>query len=178
MTSFRRKRLGEILVAKGVVTASRINEALAKNDNRQKRIGEILLAEGLVTEALVAQSLAEQRDLRYVDLIEHRVNPVFFESIPVDIMQRFQFVPLEDSGDVLIVALADPTNIPVIDELELLLQRQIEVAVSTPSAILEALQRSGSSERVLQSVSEDFKFSIVKEQEDGGEEVLSLESIE
>jgi type IV pilus assembly protein PilB len=178
MTSFRRKRLGEILVAKGVVTAPRINEALAKNDNRQKRIGEILLAEGLVTEELVAQSLAEQRDLRYVDLADQRVNPAFFESIPVDIMQRFQFVPLEDSGEVLIVALADPTNIQVIDELELLLQRQIEVAVSTPSGILETLQRSGSSERVLHSVSEDFKFSIVKEQEDGGEEILSLETIE
>ncbi|NTW60553.1 MAG: type II/IV secretion system protein, partial [Nitrospirae bacterium] len=93
-------------------------------------------------------------------------------------MQRYQFIPLEDSGDVLVVALADPNNIPVIDELELLLQRQIEVCVSTPSAIQETLQRSGSSERKLQSVSEDFKFSIVKEQEDGAEEVLSLESIE
>ena len=47
MTSFRRKRLGEILVAKGVITATRINEALVRGDNRQKRIGEILLAEGL-----------------------------------------------------------------------------------------------------------------------------------
>jgi len=178
MTSFRRKRLGEILAAKGVVTAARINEALAKNDSRQRRIGEVLLAEGLVTEELVAQSLAEQRDLRYIDLADHRINTVFFESITMDLMQRYQFIPLEDSGDVLVIALADPTNIPVIDELELLLQRQIEVVVSTPSGIQETLQRSGSSERVLQSVSEDFKFSIVKEQEDGGEEVLSLESIE
>ncbi|MHB8846140.1 MAG: GspE/PulE family protein [Nitrospirota bacterium] len=178
MTSFRRKRLGEILVAKGAVTAARINEALARNDNRQKRIGEILMAEGLITEELLAQALAEQRDLRYIDLAEYRIKPAFIEIIPVDIMQRYQFVPLEDTGEVLIVALADPNNIPVIDELELLLQRQIEVTVSTPAGILEALQRSGSSERVLHSVSEDFKFSIVKEQEDGGEEVLSLETIE
>ena len=178
MTSFRRKRLGEILVAKGVITATRINEALARGDNRQKRIGEILLAEGLITEELLAQSLAEQRDLRYVDLAEHRINPAFFELVPMDIMQRYQFIPLEDSGEVLVVALADPNNIPVIDELELLLQRAIEVCVSTTSGIQETLQRSGSSERKLQTVSEDFKFSIVKEQEDGAEEVLSLESIE
>jgi type II secretory ATPase GspE/PulE/Tfp pilus assembly ATPase PilB-like protein len=178
MTSFRRKRLGEILVAKGAVTAARINEALARGDNRQKRIGEILLAEGLITEELLAQSLAEQRDLRYADLAEHRINPAFYESVPMDIMQRYQFIPLEDSGDVLVVALADPNNIPVIDELELLLQRQIEVRVSTTSGIQDTLQRSGSSERKLQTVSEDFKFSIVKEQEDGAEEVLSLESIE
>ncbi len=177
MTSFRRKRLGEILTAKGAVTAARINEALT-NADRGKRIGEVLLAEGLITEELLAQSLAEQRDLRYVGLTDHRVNPAFFEFIPVDIMQRYQFVPLEDGGDVLVIAMADPTNIPAIDELELLLQRQIEVSVSTPSAILDTLQRSGSSERALQTVSEDFKFSIVKEQEDGGEEVLSLENIE
>ena len=178
MTSYRRRRLGEILVAKGVVTATRINEALARSDNRQKRIGEILLAEGLITEELLAQSLAEQRDLRYVDLVEFRVSPAFFETIPVEIMQRYQFVPLEDGGEVLIVAMADPTNIPAIDDLELLLQRQIEVSVSTPAAIQEALKRSGSSERVLQTVSEDFKFHLVKEQEDGEEEVLSLETIE
>ena len=147
MTSFRRKRLGEILVAKGVITATRINEALARGDNRQKRIGEILLAEGLITEELLAQSLAEQRDLRYIDLTEHRINPAFFDFVPMDIMQRYQFIPLEDSGDVLVVALADPNNIPVIDELELLLQRQIEVCVGTSSGIQDTLQRSGSSER-------------------------------
>ena len=178
MTSFRRKRLGEILVAKGVITASRITEALARGDNRQKRIGEILIVEGLITEEILAQSLAEQRDLRYVDLAEFRVSPAFFETIPMEIMQRYQFVPIEDGGEVLVVAMADPTNIPAIDDLELLLQRQIEVSVSTPAAIQEALKRSGSSERALQTVSEDFKFHLVKEQEDGGEEVLSLETIE
>ncbi len=178
MTSFRRKRLGEILAAKGIVTAAKINEALARADNRQKRIGEILMAESLITEEQLAQSLAEQRDLRYADLSDYRVKPAFFETIPVDVMQRYQFVPLEDTGDALVIAVADPTNIPAIDDLELLLQRQIEVCVSTPSGIEAALQKSGSSERVLQAVSEDFKFHIVKEQEDGGEEVLSLESIE
>jgi type IV pilus assembly protein PilB len=178
MTSFRRKRLGEILAAKRIVTASRINEALAKADNRQKRIGEVLMAEGLITEEQLAQSLAEQRDLRYIDLSEFRVNPAFFETIPVDVMQRYQFVPVEDTGDTLVVALADPTNIPAIDDLELLLQRQIEVCVAAPSGIVATLQKSGSSEHVMHAVSEDFKFHIVKEQEDGGEEVLSLENIE
>ncbi len=178
MTSFRRKRLGEILVAKGVLTASQINEALAKTADRQKRIGEVLMADGLITEEQLAQSLAEQRDLRYVDLSDLRIKPAFFETIPVDIMQRYQFVPLEDTGEVLIVAVADPTNIPAIDDLELLLQRQIEVCVGTPSGIEATLQKSGSSEQVMHAVSEDFKFHIVKEQEDGGEEILSFESIE
>ncbi|MDH4161237.1 MAG: ATPase, T2SS/T4P/T4SS family [Nitrospirota bacterium] len=177
MTSFRRRRLGEILAAKGVVSAARIDETLAKSDNRQKRIGEILLAEGLITEEMLAQSLAEQRDLRYVDLTDFRINPKFNELISVDVMQRYQFVPLEDSGETLVITMADPNNIPAIDELEMLLQRQIEVCVSSPSAIDDTLKRSGTSERVLHEMSEDFKFQIVKEQEDG-EEVLSLETID
>jgi type IV pilus assembly protein PilB len=178
MTSFRRKRLGDILTAKGVVSQEQINALLERTVDRGKRIGELLLAAGLVTEENLAQALAEQRGLRYLDLTDFRINPKFFEKMPVDLMQRYQFVPFEDAEDgILVVAMTDPNNIPGIDELEMILDRQIDICVSTPSAIQAALKRSGSSEQVLHAVSEDFKFHIVKEQDDG-EEVLSLESID
>ncbi len=179
MTSFRRRRLGDILVAKGAVTEERICELLLSADGRQKRIGELLVAEGLVSEELLAQALAEQRGLRYADLMDFRVTPKFFEAIPVELMQRYQFVPMEDTGDVLIVAMTDPNNLPAIDELEMILNRQVEICVSAPSAIQAVLKRSGGSEQVMHAVSEDFKFHLVKEQEDGeSEEALSLESID
>ncbi len=177
MTSFRRKRLGDILVGRGIVTQAQINDVLARTDGRQKRIGELLMSEGMITEDLLAKTLAEQRDLRYVDLTDFHINPKFFEKVTVDLMQRYQFVPVEDAGEALVVAMTDPNNIPAIDEIEMILGRALEIRVSTPSGIQEALKRSGTSERVLQSVSEDFKFHIVKEQEDG-EEILSLETIE
>jgi type IV pilus assembly protein PilB len=179
MTSFRRKRLGEILSAKGIVTQEQVAEVLSKNGGSRMRIGELLAAEGLVTEEVLARTLAEQRDLRYADLKEFRINAKFFETIPVSLMHRYQFVPLEDTGDLLIVAMADPSNIPAIDELEVVLDRQIEICVSTPMAIQAALQQSAGSDQVHHAVSEDFIFQIVKEKEDGqGEEVLSLESID
>ena len=178
MTSFRRKRIGEILSARGVVTQKQIAEILARPDSRGKRTGELLVAEGLITEVLLAQALAEQRDLRYLDLTDFRINPKFFEKIPVELMQRYQFVPVEDTdGGGIVVAMTDPNNIPAIDELEMILNRPVDVCVSTSSSIQAVLKRSGTSERVLHSVSEDFKLHIVKEQEDG-EEVLSLESID
>ncbi len=178
MTSFRRRRLGEILVAKGLVTNEQINEALVKNEDRDKRIGEVLMDAGLISEEILAQTLAEQRGLRYLDLADFRINPRFFEKMPVELMQRYQFVPVEDSDDdVLVVAMTDPNNIPAIDELEMILNRQIDICVSTPSSIQAVLKRSGSSEQVMHAVSEDFKLQIVKEQEDG-EEVVSLESID
>ncbi|MGC1455379.1 MAG: ATPase, T2SS/T4P/T4SS family [Nitrospirota bacterium] len=179
MTSSRRKRICEIFVAKGVVTQERINEILLRTDGRQKRIGERLMNEGLITEEVLAQALAEQRDLRYTDLKDFRVTPKFFETIPVELMQRYQFIPVEVADETLIVAMSDPNNLPAIDELEMILNRQIEIRVSTPSAIQAVLKRSGSSEQVMHAVSEDFKLHIVKEQENGdGEEVLSIESID
>ncbi|MGE5173710.1 MAG: GspE/PulE family protein [Betaproteobacteria bacterium] len=179
MTSFRRKRLGDILIAKGSVSQEQINDILSKTDGRQRRIGEILMAEGLVTEEALAQALAEQRGLQYTALMDFRINPKFFETIPVELLQRYQFVPLEDAGEVLIVAMTDPNNLPAIDELEMILNRQVEISVSTPSAIQAVLKRSGSSEQVMHAVSEDFKFHIVKDQENGeSEEILSLETID
>ena len=179
MTSFRRRRLGDILSAKGVVTQEQINEALQRTDDHQLRIGERLMGQKLISEEMLAQALAEQRGLHYVDLQEFRIPPKFFETIPVDLMHRYQFVPMEDAGEMLVVAMTDPNNLPAIDELEMILNRQVEINVGTPSAIQAVLRRSGSSEQVMHTVSEDFKFHIVKEQENGeGEEILSLESID
>ena len=178
MTSYRRKRLGEILSAKGFAPQEKIETAMAGRTDRGKRIGEFLLAEGIITEEALAQALADQRDLRYRDLKDFRVRPDFFEQIQVEIMQRYQFVPLEDSGDTLLIAVADPVNIPAIDEIEMILERPVDICVSTLSAIEAVLKRSGSSEQVMHAVSEDFKLHLVKEQEDGAEEVLTLESIE
>jgi type IV pilus assembly protein PilB len=177
MTSFRRKRLGDILSAKGIVTQDQVEQALAKRDGRGRRLGELLMDEGLITEEALAQSLAEQRDLRYVDLKDFRVKPELVEKIPVEVMQKYQFVPVEDGGENLVIAVTDPGNIPAIDEIEMVLARPVDVCVSTVSAIEAVLKKSGSSERALHAVSEDLKFDLVKEREDG-EEVLSLESIE
>ena len=161
------------------MTQGQVNEVLLRADGREKRIGELLMNEGLITEEVLAQALAEQRDLRYAELTDFRVAPMFFETIPVELMQRYQFIPMEVVDETLIVAMSDPNNLPAIDELEMILNRQIEIRVSTPSAIQAVLTRSGSSEQVMHAVSEDFKFHIVKEQENGeGEEVLSIESID
>ena len=179
MTAYRRRRLGDILTAKGIVSQEQINDLLLKTVDRQLRIGEMLIAEGLVTEEALFQSLAEQRGLRYADLNDFHIPTPLFDTIPIELMQRYQFVPMEDTGEMLIVAMTDPNNLPAIDELEMILNRQVEIAVSTPSAIQAVLQRSGSSEQVMHAVSEDFKFHLVKEQEDGeSEEVLSFETID
>jgi len=161
-SSYRRKRIGDILVAKGLVTQRQINDILPKTDGSHIRLGELLVAEGLVTEENLARSLAEQRDLRYVDLIGYFVDEKFLTAIPVDLMKRYRFVPMEDSGELLVVAMVDPNNLPAIDELEMILNRQIEICVSTPTAIELALRRIDASNQQRQAASEDFEFSNAK----------------
>jgi type IV pilus assembly protein PilB len=179
MTAYRRKRIGDILTAKGIVSQEQINDLLLNTSGRQRRIGEMLIAEGLVTEDALFQSLAEQRGLRYADLSDFHIPSPLFDAIPIELMQRYQFVPIEDTGEVLIVAMTDPNNLHAIDELEMKLNRQIEIAVSTPSAIQAVLQRRGSSEQVVHAISEDFMFDLVKEQEDRESgEALSFETID
>ena len=149
-------------MAKGLVTQRQINDILPKTDGSHIRLGELLVAEGLVTEENLARSLAEQRDLRYVDLIGYFVDEKFLTAIPVDLMKRYRFVPMEDSGELLVVAMVDPNNLPAIDELEMILNRQIEICVSTPTAIELALRRIDASNQQRQAASEDFEFSNAK----------------
>ena len=188
MTSFRRRRLGDILTAKGVVTQDQINELLAKTD-RGKRIGELLVDESLVSEEDLAMALAEQRGLRYHDLKDFRINPKFTDMIPADLMQRYQFVPVEDTDEGnLLIAITDPNNIPAIDDLEMILSRSIEISVSTPSAIKKDLKRIETPKEGVQAVAEDFKSHIVKEEdservcsvdrEAGAQLALSLDAID
>jgi len=171
MTSFRRKRIGDILIAKKLITQAQISSILPKTDGSRTRLGELLVAEGLVSEEDLAKALAEQRDLPYVDLMSFRVDPKFFETISIDLMRRYLFVPLEDGGDVLIVAMSDPNNLPAIDELEMILNRQIELRVSTPHDIEAVLNRGDSPAPILPETPAANDFPVVKT-----EDILSFSS--
>ena len=179
MTSYRRKRIGDILIAKRLVTQAQIDAILSKTDGTSIRLGERLVEDGLVSDDALAQSLAEQRDLHYADLTGFRISSKFLETIPLDLMQRYQFVPLEAAGEMLVVAMADPNNVPAIDELEMILNRQLEISVSTLSAIKAVLKRSGPVEPLRPPAPEEFlpPLTTVKE-ESAIEDTLSFASFE
>jgi len=173
MTSYRRKRIGDILVAKGLVTQEKINSILPKTDGSHIRLGELLVAEGLLTEEDLARSLAEQRDLRYVDLVGYYIDEQFLTTIPPDLMKRYRFIPMENAGEVLIVAMVDPNNLPAIDELEMILNRQIEICVTTPSSIEMVLKRVDTANQLRQIDTDGLAFSNVK-----SADVLSFSSFD
>jgi type IV pilus assembly protein PilB len=124
-----------------------------------------------------ARALATRYRLEYVDVGSFAPDPDILQSVPVDLMFRYNFLPYRRQNGRLVLVMADPTDIPVVDELALILQTPIQPAVGTPTAIQDALKRGQGTQRVLEQASESFKFQILHDDE-SGEEVLSMDKIQ
>jgi type IV pilus assembly protein PilB len=123
-----------------------------------------------------AERLAERCRLQFIDLGSFQPDQELFRSVPVDLMFRYSFLPYKKEGGKLVIVTADPTNVPVMDELATILKMPIRAAVGTDSAIQELLKKSQSAQRVLEEASESFHVEIVREDDDG-EETLSIDRL-
>src|SRR5260370_37204502 len=103
-----------------------------------------------------AQTLAARYRCEYVDLREGSIDHELFRSIPVDLMFRYNFVPLHAQNGSLDIALADPRNLGRIDELALLLGKRLRVKVTRLSRISDLLKKTDQSQRVLQEATDGF----------------------
>jgi type IV pilus assembly protein PilB len=124
-----------------------------------------------------ARELAGRYGLEYVDVASFAPDPDILKSVPVELMFRYNFLPYRREGERLVLVMADPTDIPVLDELGLILQSPIQPAVGTPSAIEEALKRGQGTQRVLEQASESFKIQLLRD-DDNGDDVLSIDKIQ
>ncbi|HEX2225169.1 MAG TPA: ATPase, T2SS/T4P/T4SS family, partial [Thermoanaerobaculia bacterium] len=133
--------------------------------------------ERLANERQLAEGFARRYGLEFVDLTRFRIDNDLFRRIPFELMLRYTFIPEEQLAGRLSVIMADPSDVVKVDEMELLLGQPVEVKVGVRSAIEEILQKSESAQRVLDEASEDFRIQLVQEDEDGGEEILSIDRI-
>jgi type II secretory ATPase GspE/PulE/Tfp pilus assembly ATPase PilB-like protein len=127
-------------------------------------------------EAARAQRLASQYGFDFVDLDHFQVDHHLFQEIPLDLMIRYQFLPEKQENGHISVVVGDPTDVLKLDELELLLKSPIKVKVASPAAIRDKLQKSESTQRVLDEATEGFRMQLVGEDEEG-EETLTIDSI-
>jgi type IV pilus assembly protein PilB len=127
-------------------------------------------------EASRARRLAEQYGFPYVDLDHFQGDHQLFRDIPLDLLIRYQFLPEHREDGSMTIVVGDPTDVLKLDELELLLGTPLKVNVASPAAIREKLQKSESTQRVLDEATEGFRMQLVAENEDG-EETLTIDSI-
>src|SRR5512137_3131507 len=123
-----------------------------------------------------AKTLAARYRCEFVDLAVERIDHDLFRSIPVDLMFRYNFVPLQAQNGTLEIALSDPRNLNLIDELTLLLNKKLRVKVATLSQISDLLKKTEQSQRVLEEVTEGFTLDVVSEEE-GQDETLSIDRL-
>jgi type IV pilus assembly protein PilB len=123
-----------------------------------------------------SRKLAERYHVEFVDMDEFRIDQELFRSIPADLMLRYGFVPYRRDGKTLVIVVSDPTELPMIDELGVVLNTPIKVTVGAPSAIQSILKKSESSQRVLEEATEGFQLKVVKEDE-AGEESLTVDKL-
>jgi type IV pilus assembly protein PilB len=119
---------------------------------------------------------AERLGLPYVDLNAFRVDAELFRSIPVDWMIKYGFVPESRTDKVMTIICADPADVVRLDELEMLVGVPLRLKVGSRAAISDILQKSESSQRVLDEATEDFRMQLVQEDEEGAE-TLTIDRI-
>src|SRR6187401_536567 len=122
-----------------------------------------------LTEYESAQRLAGRYRLEFVDMDHFPIDQELFRSIPADLMLRYGFVPYRREGKALVIVVSDPTDLPMIDEIGVVLNTPIKVTVGAPTAIQSILKKSESSQRVLEDATEGFQLKVVKEDESGDE---------
>jgi len=123
-----------------------------------------------------AKSVAARYRCEYVDLRESSIDHDLFRSIPVDLMFRYNFVPMRAQNGTLEIAMADPRNLNMIDELALLLNKKLRIRVATLSQISDLLKKTEQSQRVLEEVTEGFALDVVGDDENS-DETLSIDKL-
>ena len=118
-----------------------------------------------------ARKLADRYRCGFIDLLEQRIDPELFRTIPADLMFRYNFVPLVVHNNTLVIAVADPSQVLLSDELPLLLGKKLAIKVATPRQISDLLKRTEQSQRVLEQATEAFTLQVSKDEEEGEETI-------
>ncbi len=124
-----------------------------------------------------AQRIAARLGIPYVDLAEFPINHELFRQIPVDLMFRYNFIPWKEEDGKLVVVISDPSDVLMVDELEILLGRPLKICVGAKTSINDVLKKSESSQRVLDAATEEFKIQVIRDSDEEGDEALSIDKL-
>src|ERR1700732_4539690 len=129
-----------------------------------------------LTEVERAQMLARRYHAEFVDLKNFKIQHDLFKSVPVDMMFRYNFVPLEHLEGRLAIAVSDPSKLMVLDEISGLLGTRLITRVATLSQITDLLKKTEQSQRALDEASEGLAFDVLSS-EDNADENISIERL-
>ena len=135
-------QLGQLLLARGIVTAEQIEQALAeqKDKGHRKLLGELLVEMGYCTENQIASALAQGYGVPYAQVTPKICDPKVIEILPREFLEEYIVLPLFKVNNVLTIAVSEPTNVFLIDEIERISGCKIQIVCSTGKDIKATLQ--------------------------------------
>ena len=137
-----RKRLGDLLIEVGFITQEQLDKALNVQQKMGKRLGKVLIELGYISEQSMIEVLEFQLGIPHVDLSIMGIDPEIAALIPESVAKRYQVIPIRREQDKVVLAMADPTNILAVDDVQLATGLMVEVVIATESEIERAINRS------------------------------------
>ena len=135
------KRLGELLIDDQIISRPDLDFALRRQMDTGVSLGRILIDMGKASEWEVAATLGKQLNVPFITLSHYEIDPDVLACIPEELIRKYKIVPVDKTGDALTIAMADPSNIYLLDELRLLTRCQIIPVISFESDIRDAIQK-------------------------------------
>lgn len=135
------KQLGQLLVSNGKLDPDDLEIALREHKKTGDRIGAILIKMSMVSEEDVLRALAAQLQLQYVKLSELSIRKDVIEKIPAKLVNHYHLVPIEQHNGTIKVAVSDPLDIHMLDDLRLMLKMEVDPVVAVPKEIEDAIKR-------------------------------------
>ena len=134
-----RMRLGEILIQAGVLKESGLSSALGEQRRWGGHLGNILVEMGLVPEEIMVQALSRQLNLPMVRLVDLQIPREVIDLVSGELAEQHRLVPFNVQGKFLDVAMSDPTNLGIVDELRIRTQLNVRPYLAGPRAIQRML---------------------------------------
>ena len=134
-------RLGELLVKEQLITPLQLRKAMDEQRRSGGRLGHELTRLGYIDETELAGFLSSQYGVPSINLSDIELDPEVLKLIPKEVVTRHQVVPVNQSGNTLIVAMADPSNIFAVDDIKFITKFNIEVVVASEQAIADAIEK-------------------------------------
>ena len=164
-------RLGEILLREGLVTREQLAQALTEQKNSKHRLGYVLVKLGLVQELEITKVLARQYRMPAVDLSRFEVDPKIIKLVPADMATKSVVLPLKREGRTLTVAMADPTDLGLLEDLKFITRFDLFPVIAGEYTLRNLIEKHyEASDQQLQS--------ILKDMEETGEDVEVVEQEE
>ena len=149
-------RLGEMLVKAKLITEEQLKKALAQQEASGGRLGTNLVKLGYLTEEEITSFLSKQYGVPAINLANFEIDPNVIRLVPPEIAQKHMVIPINRTGAVLTLAMADPSNIFAVDDIKFLTGFKVEPVVAAETSIKNAVNKHYDSVGAVEDIMKDF----------------------